>query len=90
MESIDKERSITIAIGKSFSMYGVEDIRGFDEGYVSLDTRCGKITVEGNELKIESLSKEDGHIYVSGNISGVFCDTEEEKNKRFFKRIIGR
>lgn len=90
MENFEKERSIVITLGKSFSMYGVDDIRGFDEGYVSLNTKSGKITVEGNDLKIESLSKEDGHIYVSGDISGVFCESEVEKSKGIIKRMLGR
>ena len=71
-------------------MYGVNDIRGFDEGYVSLDTKSGKVTLEGKDMKIESLSKEDGHIFVSGDISGVFCDREIEKSRGFIKRIFGR
>ena len=49
---------IILTIGQSFSMEGVNDIRGFDEGYVSLDTVSGKITVEGSDLKIESLTKD--------------------------------
>ena len=90
MENVEKDKNISITVGKSFAMYGVNDIRAFDDGYVSLDTKSGKITIEGSELKIESLSKEDGHIYISGNISGVFCDSNEEKSKGFIRRIIGR
>ena len=90
MDITEKEKSITITLGKSFSMYGVNDIRGFDEGYVSLDTKSGKVTLEGKDMKIESLSKEDGHIFVSGDISGVFCDREIEKSRGFIKRIFGR
>ncbi len=90
MDITEKEKSITITLGRSFSMYGVNDIRGFDEGYVSLDTKSGKVTLEGKDMKIESLSKEDGHIFVSGDISGVFCDREIEKSRGFIKRIFGR
>ena len=90
MDILDKEKGINIIIGKSFSMYGVSDIRGFDEGFVSLDTSLGKISIEGKDLKIESLSKEDGRIYVKGDICGVFLDSESEKNKGFIKRMLGR
>ena len=90
MDSIDKEKSITVTVGKSFSMYGVNDIRAFDEGYVSLDTRSGKISVEGRELKIESLSKDDGYIVVKGDVSGVYCDTEKEKSVSLIKRMFGK
>ena len=90
MENIAKERTITLNIGSSVSMYGVKDIRGFDEGYVSLDTASGKISVEGENLKIESLSKEDGHVFISGNVSGVFCDIEVNEKKGFMKRLFTR
>ena len=87
---MENNNKITLVIGHSFTMDGVNDIRGFDEGDVSLDTKSGKITVEGKDLKIESLSKEDGHIFVSGDISGVFCDREVEKSKGLIKRMLGR
>ena len=90
MDNVIKERNISILMGKSFSMYGVSDIRGFDEGYVSLDTSSGRITVEGRDLKIESLSKEDGHIFVSGEVSGVFTESSGETTKGFIKRIFGK
>lgn len=86
-ERSDKSK-ISVIIGHSFSMAGVEDIRGFDEGYVSLDTVSGRITVEGSNLKIESLTKEDGCIFIAGNISGVFIATEEKK-RGFFGKIFG-
>lgn len=88
MENNSEKNKITVVIGKSFSMEGVSDIRGFDEGYVSLDTSSGRISIEGSDLKIESLTKDDGCIFVSGNVSGVFISSEEKK-RGFFGRIFG-
>ncbi len=86
MEGTNKSK-ITLIIGSSFSMEGVNDIRGFDDGYVSLDTVSGKISVEGNDLKIESLTKEGGTIYITGDVSGVFISSDEKK-KGIFGRFI--
>lgn len=86
-ERADKNK-ITVIIGHSFSMIGVEDIRGFDEGYVSLDTASGRISVEGSDLKIESLTKDDGCIFIKGNVSGVFISSEEKK-RGFFAKFFG-
>lgn len=86
MDSTNRSK-ITLVIGSSFSMEGVNDIRGFDEGYVSLDTVSGRISVEGNDLKIESLTKEGGMIYISGNVSGVFISSDEKK-KGFLGRFL--
>ena len=90
MDIAIKERIITLTLGSSFSMCGVKDIRGFDEGYVSLDTASGKVSIEGENLKIESLSKEDGHILITGNVSGVFCDNEKNDKKGLIKRLFTR
>ena len=89
MEDNRRESEITIKLGKSFMMSGVNEIRGFDEGYISLSTAYGTIGVEGEALKIESLTKENGNIYVTGNITGVFCAAERNDRKGFFKRIFG-
>ena len=79
---------IILTIGQSFSMEGVNDIRGFDDGYVSLDTVSGKITVEGSDLKIESLTKDGGCIFISGNVSGVFVAGNNEKKKGLLGRFF--
>ena len=84
MESNNK---ITLVIGHSFAMDGVKDIRGFDDGYVSLSTDSGKINIEGSDLKIESLSKESGTIFISGNICGIYVSSEEKK-RGFFGRLF--
>ena len=79
---------IVLKLGKSFSMDSVSNIRGFDSAYIVLETEFGKITVEGEDLKIEDLSKESGNILVSGNVSGVFCSEGNENKKGFFKRMF--
>ena len=65
----------------------VINVEGFDEEYLSLSTHCGTISVEGHELKIESLTKEDEKIMITGEINGIFY--VEGKNKKgigkFFK-----
>ena len=85
---MENNNKITLVIGHSFTMDGVNDIRGFDEGYVSLSTDSGKINVEGSDLKIESLSKEGGTIFISGNISGIYVSSEDKK-RGFFGRMLG-
>lgn len=85
------QRSYTISIAnlKSFTMSGVHDIAGFDGEYILLETSLGKISIEGNELKIESLSKENGEIFITGDISGVYATPEREKKVGFFGKLFG-
>ena len=78
---------LTVKDRKSVSMNGVHNVVGFDTGYVCLDTELGRVNIEGADLKIESLTKENGEIYITGNIKGVyFCEPREEGG--FFKRIF--
>lgn len=66
---------------------GVINIESFDESYITLEIGDGRISVEGVGLKIESLSKEDGEILVSGKINGVFYNEKRKVGK--FRGIFG-
>ena len=81
--------AITMIIGKSFSMSGVNDIRAFDDGYILIDTVFGRVSVEGSDMKIESLNKEGGTIFVSGDITGAFSSDAKDEKKGFLKRLFG-
>ncbi|MBO5907202.1 MAG: YabP/YqfC family sporulation protein [Clostridia bacterium] len=70
---------------KSVKMNGVKNVIGFDEGYVTLDTSLGRVSIEGRELKIESLTKENGEIYITGNVSGVYYSDPKESTTIFKK-----
>ena len=74
---------LTLTDRKIFKMDGVIDIAAFDEECVLLNTEIGRITVEGNGLKIECLS-ENGDILIKGNISGIFCADVKNGRKGIF------
>ncbi len=77
---------ITLVDGAVFTMGGVLDIAGFDEGYVALDTENGRIVIEGENMKIESLSKEGGNILIKGDINAILRSDVSKKKKGFFGR----
>lgn len=59
------------------SMNGVLHIVSFDEDEITIMTREGKVHVEGNDLKVESLSKENGSILVIGEIVEITFEKEK-------------
>ena len=67
---------------------GVINVSGFDEGYVTLETSDGRITIEGVGLKIESLCRDGGVIEIRGRIDGVFYAKEKKGGSRF-SRLFG-
>lgn len=89
MEKNSNEKgAITLILGKSFSMYGVNDIRGFEPTFIALDTEFGCVSIEGDDLKIEDLSKETTRIFITGNVSGIFLSASTENKKGIFKRLF--
>ena len=48
-----KDRSV-------LTLDGVLNVEGFGDDYLNIATKCGRVIVEGSNLKIESLTKEDG------------------------------
>ena len=63
---------------------GIKNVISFDESFVSLQTEGGRICVEGEGLKIESLNPNDGEIRVTGRIDGVYY-AEEKRASGLFK-----
>lgn len=82
------KQTLTINNREELHLDGVLNVEGFDEGYVSLSTVAGKVVVEGSSLKIEALTKDDGVVFISGKIDGVFYSDEKARQgifSRFFK-----
>ena len=66
---------------------GVKNVEAFGEDYLTLCTELGELTIEGNSLKIESLTKEDGEILIIGNISGMFYK-DPKSEKGFLRKLF--
>ena len=87
METV-KSCKLTIDGKSRLRMDGVNNVLGFAEDFVTLDTLLGRVIIEGEELKIESLNKDGGIIDVSGVIVSVLYSDNRGKSgvfKRMFK-----
>ena len=80
-----EKQAVVLCDWQTLNINGVEDIAGFDEGIVILETRLGRISVEGDGLKIESLTRDDGAVFIRGKISGIYR-SEKEKKRGLFGR----
>lgn len=88
MEDKNKERLISIINCGTVILNGVDHIVGFDERSMILSCDFGRVIIEGEDMKVESLTKENGEICVNGKFKGVFLSEEKrEENtlKKFFK-----
>ena len=87
MQDTGSKQEIIIRNRSFVEIDGINNIRSFDDESVLLESSAGKIVVEGEELRIESLEKITGKILICGKIKGVFYpDFKELKRpKGFFK-----
>lgn len=75
---------ITVTDRKSIVLDGVDNVLSFDENYIALSTSLGELNVEGEGLKIENLSKENGEITVCGRIGALYYKEKNLKKRKVF------
>ena len=79
-------QDINIQNREKIKVTGVNDIIGFDETFVDIETELGKLLIRGEGLKIARLSLEQHELVVNGYVySCEYEDTNKTKNG-----IVGR
>ena len=70
------------------SVSGVEEVSGFDESIVQMQTELGALTVHGSKLRVETLSVDSGDLLVVGDISDLsYADVPARRG--FWARLFG-
>ena len=87
MNELIKSREMIIKNRECLTLDGVMNVESFGEDYLTLATDLGEIVVEGKNLKIESLTKDNGEILINGQIDGVFYK-DKKSEKGFFARLF--
>ena len=73
---------------KTLSLNAVVNILHFSELEMTIETQFGTVVIEGEDMKIESLSKDDGIVCVVGRIEGFYYKKQREK-KSLFSKVLG-
>ena len=68
------------------TMTGVTEVISFDETSVVLHTALGTLIIQGNDLKLKTLSLEGGQVAVDGHISALIY---EEPRLGGWRRLFG-
>ena len=61
---------------------GVSDVISFDEGGAMLETTCGRMAIEGENLHVTVLNITDGKVEIDGKINGVYYIDNKPVAKR--------
>ncbi len=78
-----KRETLTVYDRERMNLNGVLNIEAFDEEYVLLALEGGNVCVEGQSLKITSLTGQAGEIIITGSIKSIaFYEQNEGKRKR--------
>ena len=87
MEQARVPHKLTLDERSKLTMTGVTEVLSFDEAAVVLRTELGKLLIQGQELKLKTLSLEGGQVEVEGKISAL--DYEEPRAREgFFRGLL--
>jgi len=76
---------LTLSERKQLTMSGVTEVVSFEETAVVLRTALGTLLVQGQELKLKTLSPEGGQVTVNGEISALIY--KEPRESSFWQRL---
>ena len=82
MELTQLPHKLTLDERNKLTVTGVSEVESFDDTAVVLRTNLGTLEVQGQQLKLKSLSPEVGQVVVDGQISALYY--EEPREKRWF------
>ena len=69
---------LTLNERKSLTMTGVTEVLRFEDSAVVLQTPLGTAVIQGQDLKLKTLSLEGGQMAVEGKISGISYEEPRE------------
>ena len=83
-----KHTGFTVKGGERLNVDGVKTVDGFDPTFVTLELVTGGMSIEGENMKIESLSQQGGELVIVGKIDAIMY-TKPRKKNGFLSGIFG-
>ena len=85
-QTIQLPHKLTLDERKKLTMTGVTEVVSFDDTTVVLHTALGTLEVQGQDLKLKTLSLDGGQVAVDGHISALYYE-EPRDTRRFWERL---
>ena len=85
----EKKHTLSALTRGRVSITGVCEVESFDDRTVMLTTDCGRLTLEGEGLRIGTLDMERGLVEVDGRLDGLFYTDEATERKGGRRRLFG-
>lgn len=87
MTENNKQHSIILDNRKKLCITGADDVLGFNEEVVNVNTTMGNLIVRGSSLHINKLSLETGEVEIEGAINSLQY-TESKSSKSLMQRLF--
>ena len=81
----EEEHTFTVRARKSAAIEGVVELESFDEESVIFSTACGRMTVEGEGLRVGVWDTERGTLKIEGKVRAVYYMEGERERRRFWR-----
>ena len=81
-------QNVIIESRKKLSVSGVRQVLSFDDETLLLDTALGRITVKGENLKIENFNTSSGDLSATGTVHAAVYMASENSGGGFISRIF--
>lgn len=72
---------------EKLTLTGVTDVGSFDESAIYCYTSCGRLSIKGENLKVESVDTSDGDMEVTGKISALIY-SDEVKRRTIMSKLF--
>ncbi len=87
MNNIDIHQILHLENRNKLTVDCVDDIGAFNGDYLEISTKFGCLCVEGADLKVEELRRDEARITVNGIINGLFYK-DNKTSKGFLSGIL--
>ena len=84
----EKEHRATLISREYLDVTGIEKVESFTDSSVVAASSLGTLSIEGEEIRIDSFSSETGRLVVRGKIDGFFYYGDSD-GKRQRGRLFG-
>ncbi len=86
-DNFQKPHNLILDSRKKLSLTGVEDVIGFNDESVSLETTMGNLLIKGSKLHISKLDLDTGDVEIDGLVD-VLHYSQSKSDKSFMQRLF--
>ncbi len=87
-DNLTTVQNVIIENRKRISVSGVKDVTSFDDETVLIDTALGKMTLKGENLRIESFNNTTGDLCASGKLYAAVYMSDAKMSGGFLSRLF--